>query len=144
MKALLRKLLPLPWLLRARRLCYLPIELGDRLLGRHDPSLPPRWLRFVGGGGFVAVGARFLEHFRELAGLGPGGDVLEVGSGAGRIARALAGYLGPGGSYCGFDVVADAVRWCRRAIGRGRPNFRFDHADLYNGGYNPAGRRRAC
>jgi SAM-dependent methyltransferase len=144
MKALLRRLLPLPWLLKARRLCYLPLELRDRLLGRHDPSLPPRWLRFVGGGDFATVGERFVGHFRELAGLRPDEDVLEVGCGAGRIARALARYLGPGGSYAGLDIVADAVRWCRRALARTRPHFRFDHADLYHGGYNPAGRGRAA
>ena len=143
MRALLRRVLPLPWLLRARRICFVPLELSDRLLGRHDPSLPPRWLRFVGGGDFVTVGARFVRHFRELAGLGPDEDVLEVGCGAGRIARALAGYLSAHGSYRGFDVVADAIHWCRRTFAVAHPNFHFDHADLYNGGYNPTGRQRA-
>src|SRR4051794_31822791 len=143
MKALLRKWLPLPWLLRARRLCYLPLEVGDRLLGRYDPSLPPRWLRFVGGGDFATVGQRFVGHFRELAGLRPDEDVLEVGCGAGRIARALTGHL-VGGSYRGLDVVADAVAWCRRAITPNFPQFRFDHADVRNGGYNPRGRRGAA
>ncbi len=144
MRGLLRKLVPLPWQLRARRLWYLPLELRDRLLGRFDPSLPPRWLRFVGGGDFAAVGARFVRHFRELAGLRPDEDVLEVGCGAGRIARALAGCLGPRGSYRGFDVVAPAVRWCRRSITAGHPNFTFDHADLYHAGYNPRGRHEAA
>ena len=60
MRALLRRWLPLPWLLRARRLWYWPAEVRDRLRGR-DPALPPRWLRFVGGGDFVAVGERFLR-----------------------------------------------------------------------------------
>jgi SAM-dependent methyltransferase len=144
MRTLLRRLLPLPWLLRARRLCYMPLEWGERLLGRYDPSLPPRWLRYVGGGDFAAVGQRFLKHFRELARLRPDDAVLEIGCGAGRIARALAGYLGRRGSYRGFDVVADAVRWCRRTLARAHPSFRFDHADLHNGGYNPAGRGRAA
>src|SRR5262245_4056894 len=116
MRALLRRWLPLPWLLRARRLCYWPLELGDRLLGRHDPSLPPRWLRFVGTGDFHTVGARFLQHCRELADLRPDEAVLEVGCGAGRIARALTGHLGSAGRYEGLDVVADAVRWCRRVL----------------------------
>jgi SAM-dependent methyltransferase len=144
MRGVLRKLVPLPWQLRARRLWYLPLELRDRLLGWHDPSLPPRWLRFVGGGDFATVGARFVRHFRELAGLRPDEDVLEVGCGVGRIARALAGYLGPRGSYRGFDVVAPAVRWCRKSIAAGRPNFAFDHADLHHAGYNPRGRHEAA
>jgi SAM-dependent methyltransferase len=144
MRGLLRKLLPLPWQLRARRLWYWPLELGERLLGRHDPSLPPRWLRFVGGGDFTTIGARFVRHFRELAGLRPDEDVLEVGCGAGRIARALAGYLGPRGSYRGFDIVAPAIHWCRCSLGAAHPNFHFDHADLFHGGYNPTGRHEAA
>ncbi len=144
MRTWLRQVLPLPWLLRVRQLGYLPLELSDRLLGKHDPSLPPRWLRFVGGGDFATVGARFVRHFRELADLRPDEDVLEVGCGVGRIARALAGYLAAHGSYHGFDVVADAIRWCRRTIAAAHPNFHFDHADLYNGGYNPTGRQRAA
>ena len=40
-----------PWLLvRARRLCALPLELADRLVGRGGPLRPPRWLHRVGGG----------------------------------------------------------------------------------------------
>jgi SAM-dependent methyltransferase len=144
MRAWLRRCLPLPWLLRARRLCYLPLEVGERLLGRRDPSLPPRWLRFVGGGDFTTIGARFLAHFRRLARLAPDEDVLDVGCGVGRIARALAGYLGPGGSYEGFDVIADAVRWCRASVAPLHPRFRFRHADVRNGGYNPRGRRPAA
>ncbi|MCI0465170.1 MAG: class I SAM-dependent methyltransferase [Gemmataceae bacterium] len=143
MRALWRRWLPLPWLLRARRLWFWPLELRDRVLGRHDPSLPPRWLRFVGTGDFHTVGARLLGHCRELAQLRPDEDVLEVGCGAGRLARALTGYLTPAGSYEGFDVVADAVRWCRRALSARHPNFRFRHADIHNGGYNPTGRQRA-
>lgn len=143
MRAWLRRWLPLPWLLRARQFCYLPLEVGRRLLGRHDPSLPPRWLQFVGGGDFTTIGDRFLGHCRQLAHLLPDEDVLDVGCGVGRIARALTGYLGPYGSYEGFDIVADAVRWCRRSITSRHPNFRFRHADVRNGGYNPRGRHTA-
>src|SRR5437870_3110867 len=66
MRAFLRRCLPLPWLLRARRLCYLPLELGQRLLGGYDPSLPPRWLRFVGGGDFATIGDCLLAHCGRL------------------------------------------------------------------------------
>lgn len=142
MRTLMRRWLPLPWLLRARRLWYWPAEVRDRLRGR-DPALPPRWLRFVGGGDFGAVGERFVRHFRALAGLRPDEAVLEVGCGCGRIARALTEYLGPAGRYEGFDVVADAVRWCRRALTPAFPNFHFRHADVRNGGYNPRGGRSA-
>jgi SAM-dependent methyltransferase len=139
----MRTLLPLPWRLRARQVCYLPLELRDRLLRRADPLLPPRWLRFVGGGDFATVGARFLRHFRRLAQLRPEEAVLDVGCGVGRIALPLTGYLGHGGSYDGFDVVPAFVRWCRRVITPQFPHFRFHHADVHNPAYNPRGRCRA-
>jgi SAM-dependent methyltransferase len=122
----------------------LPLEWGDRLRGRRDPLLPPRWLRLAAGGDFTAVGDRFLTHCRELAGLRPTDRVLEVGCGVGRIARPLATYLEPPGGYDGFDVVAPAVRWCQRHLTPRHPHFRFVHVDLRNGGYNPRGRLRAA
>jgi SAM-dependent methyltransferase len=143
MTTLLRRLVPPSLRLRARQLYYLPLEVRDRLLGRHEPLRPPRWLRIVGGGDFATVGARFLGHFRRLAGLRPDEAVLDVGCGVGRLALPLTGYLGRGGSYRGFDVVAAAVAWCRRHITPAFPQFRFRHADVYNAAYNPAGRLHA-
>jgi SAM-dependent methyltransferase len=139
----LRSLLPASVWLRVRQLCLLPLEVGDRLRGRGDPLLPPRWLRSAAGGDFTAVGARFLSHLRDLAGLRPSDHVLEVGCGVGRIARALTTFLAPPGEYHGFDVLAPAVRWCQRHVTRRFPHFRFEHVDLRNGGYNPRGRLRA-
>src|SRR5437764_6726231 len=139
----LRQLLPAAVWLRLRQLCLLPLELGDRLRGRHDPLLPPRWLRLAAGGDFTAVGARFLTHCRELAGLQSTNRVLEVGCGAGRIAGALTTYLQPPGGYDGFDVLAPAIRWCQRHLTPRFPHFHFRHADVHNGGYNPRGRLRA-
>jgi SAM-dependent methyltransferase len=114
------------------------------LLGQHDPLLPPRWLHFVGGGDFTTIGDRFLRHCRRLVHLTLDEAVLDVGCGAGRIARALTGYLGPRGRYEGFDIVADAVRWCRRSITVRHANFRFRHANIRNAGYNPHGRHAAA
>jgi SAM-dependent methyltransferase len=45
--------------------------------------------------------------------------------------------LADGGSYDGFDVVAEAVAWCRQAITPRFPHFRFRHADVRSGFYNP-------
>jgi SAM-dependent methyltransferase len=60
------------------------------------------------------------------------------------MAVPLAGYLSEKGCYEGFDVVPQAVRWCRKAITRRHPHFRFQVADLYNKTYNPRGRYRAA
>jgi SAM-dependent methyltransferase len=110
----------------------------DVILGRRDPLTPPRRLWFVGGGDFRAVGEEFREHFVTLGGLRAGDDVLDVGSGVGRIAVALTGWLN--GRYEGIDVLQRGIEWCREAITPRYPNFRFQVADVYNRHYHPEGR----
>lgn len=114
------------------------LDVADRLRGRSEPLVPPRRLNFVGPGDFVAVGDEFLRHFVELGALKPDERVLDIGCGIGRMARPLAGYLGSGGSYDGFDVSREGVEWCRRHY-RAQPRFRFEHADVANALYNPDG-----
>ncbi len=119
----------------------------DRVLGRRDPLTPPRRLQqAVGDSDFVATGAEFGRLLDDLGVLSPDARVLDIGCGAGRIARVLAGRLRPSGSYDGFDVMADAVAWCRRAYGAAglAVPFRFVHADIENALYNPGGRVRAA
>ena len=48
----------------------------------------------------------------------PGERVLDVGCGIGRMARPLAGYLTGDGSYDGFDVNREGIRWCTRRYRR--------------------------
>jgi len=139
----MRPRVPLPLLLRLRQARYLPLEWWDRLRGRHDPLMPPRWLQFVGGGDFATIGQRFVEHFKQLAALEPEERVLDVGCGVGRIASALTGYLKPPGSYCGFDVVHEGIEWCQRVVTSQHPRFQFLHADVFNAAYNPLGSRSA-
>jgi cyclopropane fatty-acyl-phospholipid synthase-like methyltransferase len=80
-------------------------------------------LGFVGDSEFVRTGDEFLRLFVELGGLRPDMRVLGVGCGIGRMARLLAGYLGPEGSYDGFGVSAEGIAWCRRRYA-GHPSFR--------------------
>ena len=118
-------------------------DLVDSLRGSRDPELPPRRLQVaVGGGDFCSVGDEFRRHFVELGGLEPHHDVLDVGSGSGRMAYALRDWLK--GSYEGFDVVPAAVEWCRREITSRNPRFRFQVADIRSERYNPAGRYEAA
>lgn len=110
----------------------------DTLRGRRDSELPPRRLQLaVGGGDFREIGEHFRELFVELGGLEPDHDVLDVGSGSGRMAFALKGWLS--GRYEGFDVVPEAVEWCRRHIASRHPNFNFQVADIRSERYNPRG-----
>ena len=105
---------------------------------RHDDRLvPPRRLRgFVGDSDFRATGDEFLELCVEVAQLQPDERVLDVGSGIGRMARPLAGYLRPPGAYEGFDVVPEGVAWCLRRY-HAHPHFHFQLADVRNGLYRP-------
>jgi SAM-dependent methyltransferase len=103
-----------------------------------DPLTPPRRLAFVGSGDFHAAGAEFRELFVDLGGLRPDEDVLDVGSGVGRVAVGLTGWLQ--GRYEGIDVVPRGIEWCRQAVTPRHPNFGFQVADLYNRHYNPVGR----
>jgi SAM-dependent methyltransferase len=95
------------------------------------PPLPGAKARFMG--------ALFLKAFVDLAGLQPDDAVLEPGCGTGRMAEPLADFLELDGSYDGFDVVAEAVDWCRANISSEHPNFRFRHVDVLNPAYNPKG-----
>jgi SAM-dependent methyltransferase len=87
----------------------------------------------------VATGDELLALLVEAAGLEPDERVLDVGCGIGRVARPLAGYLGPGGSYAGFDVSRAAVAWCAGRYAPRHPGFRFAHLDVRNAAYNPGG-----
>jgi len=109
--------------------------------------IPPTRLMFDGPRGAAAYrrnGAEFLRHFRVLGGLGPGHDVLDVGSGIGRKAMPLTTYLTAEARYEGFDINPVGVRWCQETITPRHPNFRFQLADVHNAHYNPAGTQRAA
>ncbi len=110
------------------------------LLARNDgDSLsPPRALAFVGGGDFERTGQEYLRYFTDLGGLEPRHDVLDVGCGIGRMAVPLLTYL-EGGSYAGFDVGREMIRWCQKRISTRREDFRFTWAPVYNRKYNPFG-----
>lgn len=87
------------------------------------------------------AGRKFLV---ETGSLSPDERVLDVGCGVGRQALALAGFLGEGGSYHGFDIMRDAIEWCQKNISRRYRNFHFHHADVRNEVYNPAGKYAAA
>lgn len=112
----------------------------DATLGRRDELTPPRRLQgLAGNSDFRATGEEFAGHLRRLAGLSPSDRVLDVGCGAGRIARVLAHELQPPGSYDGFDVVPEVVAWCRKRYRDTAAPFRFELAAVANAMYNPDG-----
>ena len=106
--------------------------------------LPPQNLRILVGPFsdaelFVRSGDKMVSDIVELCGLAPDAKVLDVGCGCGRLARALAGYIGPEGSYEGFDLARDLIAWCKQNLEPFLPNFRFSFADVRSQDRNPGG-----
>ncbi len=118
-------------------------DLLDVVLRRRQEFTPPRRLLRQFDGSmerYRSTGAEFSRHFVELCGLQAHESVLDVGCGIGRMAVPLTRYLRDGGEYHGFDVMPDAVKWCRTTISPRYPNFHFRVADVYNSQYNPKGK----
>lgn len=83
-----------------------------------------------------AVRTEVLSH-----GLQPSDRVLDIGSGIGNLALAIAPDLS--GAYDGVEIHPGAVAWCRAAISSRYPRVRFQHADIFSSAYNPRGRLTA-
>jgi SAM-dependent methyltransferase len=121
-----------------RGIVYGPLDAVERLIGRRDALTPPRRLQYVGRGDFRVIGARWRDRLVHNHGLGPATDFLDIGCGVGRIAVALTGTIETG-SYRGFDIVPEGIRWCRKEITPRFPAFEFELADVRNRQYNPSG-----
>jgi SAM-dependent methyltransferase len=91
---------------------------------------------------FLTVGREVFQWLVEVEGLRPAHRFLDVGCGIGRMAVPLTAYLGESG-YHGLEISAEKVAYCRRTVGRKRPDFAFHHADVFNKYYNPGGRVQA-
>ena len=126
-----------------RKIYYLPLEIKDLISGKGKSNRPPRSKILVGDGNFDQIGRDFLKYFIDIAKLKPHEKVLEAGCGIGRMAIPLTTYLSSTGSYEGFDLVADAIKWCQKQITPLFPNFIFQVADIQNDLYNPKGGFRA-
>jgi ubiquinone/menaquinone biosynthesis C-methylase UbiE len=125
-----------------RIIYYLPVDLKDKIF--HPRRIrPPRSRILVGDGNFEQIGRDFLQFFVDIGQLKPDEKVLEVGCGIGRMAIPMTDFLSPSGSYDGFDLVDNAIRWCRKKITPSFENFQFRFSDIQNDLYNPKGRYQA-
>jgi SAM-dependent methyltransferase len=103
-------------------------------------SAPPQAMMALVGAAdadFVRVG----QEYRALltgCGMQPHHRLLDVGCGIGRAAGGLIGFFDTG-FYRGFDVMPDAIAWCRENITAKDTRFEFVHADLHSDRYNPGG-----
>ncbi len=136
MKKALRYALPVPLKKILKTTVYTILDIKDTLTGVRDKAYPPRRLNFVGSADFKAVGDEFAGLFTNLGELKPTDRVLDIGSGIGRMALPLTGFL-KNGRYEGFDIDARGVQWCQQHITPNHPQFEFQYVDLYNKYYNP-------
>ena len=63
--------------------------------------------------------------------------VLDFGSGCGRVARQMILQSPRPGSYLGIDLHRGMVEWCQNNLSKAAPEFRFEHHDVFNPGFNP-------
>jgi SAM-dependent methyltransferase len=131
----------LRWTLRKMYLA--PVDLADRLLGRHHQGLPPKAHIFTGGVvDFAASGKHTLEIICSVTGANPTSHILDVGCGIGRLAIAMPDFLDASGGYEGFDIVPEGIEWCKQHIAGPHDNIHFTLADVYNKEYNPKGSKQ--
>lgn len=123
-----------------RRLYYLPIDIFDKITGKTHPYVPARGFIYTGSPAsaknYIQQGLKQLDLLKETINLQPNDAILDIGSGIGRTAIALTGYLNQNGTYDGFDVVKKGVDWCNNGIGTDFPNFNFKYVPIFNDLYN--------
>ena len=128
-----------------RRLYYFPIDLADRLTGKRHKYVPPRGYIYTGSAAsaenYIRQGNHQLELLKNEIDLKPNDCTLDIGSGIGRTAIALTGYLDSNSKYEGFDVVKLGVDWCRKKITKDFPNFTFTYIPLFNDLYNKSSQK---
>lgn len=128
-----------------RRIYFGPLDLIERFRPNDRSMVPAYADRFIGysGDNFVKSGQGLVTTLVEAAGLESRSNVLDVGSGLGRLAIPLTEFIVPPGSYDGLDIVERGIRWCKERITPGRPFFQFTHANIFNAEYNPGGNVKA-
>jgi len=130
---------------RVRGVLRRSLNLVDRAVDPSGAPVPPAHLRiYYYRTRDLAAFVRARDAVRtevRTHGWKPADRVLDIGSGIGNLALALAPDLQ--GSYDGVEIQPEAVAWCRQAITPRHPNVRFHHADIFSGAYNPHGRLTA-
>lgn len=120
----------------ARKIYYFPIDLYEGLTGKREKYEPKKGDIYIGSGDFIKQGKHQLDLLKRYVNLQASDAVLDIGSGIGRTAIPLTGYLGSSGRYEGFDVVEKGVNWCNAKIKKDFPNFNFIYVPLNNDLYN--------
>jgi SAM-dependent methyltransferase len=147
----LRRLLPSTALLTQSRVTALSLDALGTALALPFPEfreLPPNRLRVRVGvsnrvlanhSQFVAYGAQSCIHIFARGYARHDSHILDLGCGCGRVALCLKWSGTFDGLYTGTDVDREMIDWCDTHLAD--KHFRFVHADVYSGIYNPTGDR---
>jgi SAM-dependent methyltransferase len=76
---------------------------------------------------------------RVYGGITKNSALLEIGCGLGRTAFPLRYILSSDGSYDGFEICHDKIKFLQTTFHKAYPNFRFIWANIHNTFYNPKG-----
>ncbi len=106
-------------------------------------KIKPKQEPNINSGDADVIGKEFLNYFIKLGELKSTDQVLDVGSGYGRMAVALSSFLSSEGSYEGIEIIPKGVDWCTKNITPNFKNFHFQLIDVKNDRYNPAGKQKA-
>lgn len=127
---------------------FLKTELAVRrthgIAPRSGAPLPPNALRkggkhFMSNEQLLQSSLCDVERLETYAGLRGGLHLVDLGSGAGRLAIALL-ERNFSLNYTGIDVQSSAVRWGSRHLTTFSTNYNFVHVDSHNRRYNPRGK----
>lgn len=91
---------------------------------------------------FDIISQGHIALLRDVVGLNPDFNVLEIGCGIGRDAIPLTGILSKQAIYLGIDIIKPSIDWCSNSITPRHPNFRFIHFDIKDQLHNPHGARK--
>lgn len=119
----------------------LPFDSLFRRLNRLSLYPPIHLRRHVGclGGGFNGPGYEFVVYLRLLAGLRDGQAIWDLACGCGLLELALAD-LGWEGRVVGTDIHRPCIQWAQRRLGKSLKQHTFEHMDVFNAAYWPAGK----
>ncbi|MFP5270919.1 class I SAM-dependent methyltransferase [Coleofasciculus sp.] len=110
----------------------------------YEPELiPPLNLMHQEGIDVLEEWFRWAEEWsmllRVYGGITRNSNILEIGCGLGRIAFPLRYILSSDGSYDGFDICQNKIKFLEKTFHKAYPNFCFIWADINNTFYNPKG-----
>lgn len=71
-------------------------------------------------------------------------EIFDFGCGCGRLARQLVQQRKQPKRYVGVDLHRGMIEWCRANLTPVAPQFRFEHHDVYNAGFNPRSKYRTA